>query len=476
MIVSGEGTEKLAGRPESRLAARTGRPTVLLLLIPIAMHAQLALVTFDGTTESPVGATYSYGTVSNGDTKDVRFRARNVGNSKVDLTTLTISGTGFSILAVNGVVPSPIAPTNFLEFTIRFGAALAASYSANLQVNSISVLLLATAVPAPEVTVFPACLPGSTGGVDFPSVAMGTTGGCIFSLRNPSAQPLLISTLSVTGDAAFQGPQNLATPLTLRPNDAITFTVQFTPVCGTLNYAAMLNVNTRSYPLAGVGLTAPLPKPLMTFDTAKIGSGEQHTISMILPSPAACASSGNLNLAFTGVAGDQSVFFLSGSAHTLPFSVKAKDTQISINGQASAPFQTGTTAGTITFTLNGTPIGGDATTKVTIPPAPIAIETASASNQRAGELDITVTGYDNTYSAGAMSFTFFDTGGNVMGSAIAADFTSNFKSFFSGATTGSAFLMRVSFPVIGNQLSIGKVQVNLTNSAGQAQTGSLTFQ
>jgi hypothetical protein len=156
--------------------------------------------------------------------------------------------------------------------------------------------------------------------------------------------------------------------------------------------------------------------------------------------------------------------------------VKANGTSASINGQPSAMFQTGTTAGAITFTLSGAQISGDATTTVAIPPAPISIDTAAASNQRLGELDIEITGFDNTRSAGSMSFTFFDAKGNPIGSAINADFASAFKNYFTAAQSGSAFLMRVSFPVQGDQKQVSKVQVTLSNSAGPTQTGPLTFQ
>jgi hypothetical protein len=448
---------------------------ILLVLAAALAQGQIALFSFDGTTELAVGTTYNFGTVSSGDLREVRFRARNVGSLPNDLTTVTVSGVGFSRFAVNGVVPSTIAAGNFLEFTIRFAAGIPASYSANLQVNSISVLLLATSVAAPVITVLPACSPGGGNTILFPSVTIGSTGLCNFSVQNLNAQPIDITILSVTGDAAFQGPP-ITTPFSLKPNDAITFAIVFTPVCGTVNYNATLNINGRSFPLSGTGLTPPLPKPTLVFDSTKIASGEQHTVSMTLPTPAACPVSGNLNLAFSGAADDRSIFFLSGSTRTLPFSVKAKDTQASINGGASASFQTGTTTGTITFSVSGTPLSGDATTTLAIPPAPITIETATASNQRLGELDVDIVGFDNTYSAGSMSFTFLDTAGNQIGSPIAADFSSSFKSFYSGATTGSTFLMRVSFPVQGDQKQVAKVQVTLANSAGQSQTGNLTFQ
>lgn len=87
-----------------------------------------------------------------------------------------------------------------------------------------------------------------------------------------------------------------------------------------------------------------------------------------------------------------------------------------------------------------------------------------------------VIGFDNTYSAGKMSFTFVDASGNTIGSPITADFTSNFQSFYAGQQSGSTFLIRVSFPVEGNQTLVAKVTATLINSAGQTQTANLTFQ
>jgi len=49
------------------------------------------------------------------------------------------------------------------------------------------------------------------------------------------------------------------------------------------------------------------------------------------------------------------------------------------------------------------------------------IDSTSASKERTGFLDITIIGADNTYSTGAMSFSFLDTSGNAIGSAVSAD-------------------------------------------------------
>ena len=89
------------------------RQLAFALLLPLTAFAQLALVTFDGTTESAVGSVYDFGKIATGDTKDVRFRARNNGTNAVPLTTLTVSGTAPSerhwLLKWNRCEPSDVS-------------------------------------------------------------------------------------------------------------------------------------------------------------------------------------------------------------------------------------------------------------------------------------------------------------------------------------------------------------------------------
>jgi len=457
---------------------------LLLFLIPIAARAQLALVSWNGTASTPVGASYNFGNVTEATTATAVFRAVNNGTASVTITTLALSGEGFALIGTPSGQPV-IAPGNFLEFTVQFAPSSADSpgmYSASLQVNSIGVFLLATLVPAPPAPALTiltgSCTASSTTSISFGSIQNGALHLCNFSLSNPNAQPLAISTLSVTG--GFQGAQIPSTPFTLAPGQAADFAVEVTPACGTTSISGSIMVNSQTFALTAGAFDPLLPKPSINFNTSAFASAQQPTVSMTLPTPAVCAASGYLNLAFTPstktVAGDASIVFLQGSTRSLPFSVAANQTSVSINGQSSATFQTGTTAGTITFTLSGAQISGDPTTTITIPPAAITIDSATASNQILGQLDIEVIGFDNTYSAGAMTFTFFDTTGKPVGSPVNVDFTQQFQTYFSSQQTGSTFLMRLSFPIQGNQALVGTVEATLANAAGQAPTGTLTFQ
>jgi hypothetical protein len=449
---------------------------VLFFLLPLAAHAQLALFSWDGAVEIPVGAVVDLGRVAAGDSKDTVFRARNQGLAPVTITTLFANGAGFAIPNLPAP-PFEVAKQSFYQFTVRFTASTALSYSANLQVNGISTILLATSAPAPSVAVVAGC--SGKDPVDFGRVARGENTSCTFALSNPNTQTITVATLAVSG-AAFAGPFGVSAPLVLRPGEVLTFTVSFSPADAGV-FTGALTAETKVFPLSGAGFDPPLPKPTLAIDTTSIASAQQRTLTMTLAAPAPSAASGTVTLTFApatqGVADDPAILFVTTGTRMAPFTVNRGDTVARLDGKASAVFQTGTTAGTISFTVNAgsTGITGDPTTTVSIAATPVAIDTVTAV-RRSSDLDLLLTGYDNTYSAGVMTFTFFDTSGRAIEpGAIRTDFTSDFRAFFTKTQVGSAFTARVTFPVTGDASKVAHVEVELSNSVGSARTQRVSF-
>jgi hypothetical protein len=248
-------------------------------------------------------------------------------------------------------------------------------------------------------------------------------------------------------------------------------------------YSGSLTVDAHTYLLSGTAFVPTLPTPVIEFDSAAPASGQQRIVIMSLPKPAPVEASGMLLLSFqpgsSAVADDASISFLNGP-RKMPFKIEPGDTQFLLQGQPSAVFQTGSTWGTISFSISSidVPVTGVASASMAIPAAPIVVNDPlpSIATSRAGDLDVQVWGYDNTYSAGQMSFTFYDLNGNaIQPGAIQADFTPQFHSFFTSSQAGSAFQMRVSFPVQGDSSQILAVDVQLTNSAGSTTLQHLNF-
>jgi len=445
---------------------------VLAFLLPLTAQAQLALFAMNGSTEVPIGATLDLGKVAAGDTFSVRIRLRNTGPSKVDITRFSADGTGFTLDRPS--LPFPIAPGSAQDVLLSFNASIPALYSANLQVNtsanSVSAIVLATVVVGPVLTVFPACT-GSDGppaSIDFGRVQAGQARLCNFYLRNASTQEMTIATFRVTG-SGFQISTGPKAPFKIAAGDTTAFVITFSANAAGL-YSGALAIEARTYVLTGAAFDTPLPKPLIEFDAGPIQSAQQRRLTMRLPTAASASVSGILNLGFLPdaslVADDPAIVFLATGTRSLPFSVSQGSTQILINSGTSALFQTGTSSGRIRFTVSGVSTDGDPTTMLTVPAAPISLDTATAT-RRTGNLDVAVIGFDNSYSAGSMTFTFFDTSGATLPpGAIRADFAAEFRAFFTKAQAGSTFQVRISFPVTGDTSVIGSVDVQMNNSAG----------
>ena len=459
------------------------RTTLLALLLPLAASAQIALYTVNNGVETPVGASLSLGKVAAGDTISVRIRLRNIGTGTANITYFFADGMGFR-LENRPSLPFTIVPGSLQDALLSFSQSTPNLYSSTLRVesnvNSISTFVIANVVVGPVLTVFPACT-GSNGppaSIDFGLAQAGQLRLCNFSLQNPGAQDMTITIFSVSNaiGAVFQLSTTPKPPFTIPAGGAITFVVNFTPAAAT-SYTGSMSIETRTYILTGAGFNTPLPTPLLEFDSGSAQSAQQRRLTMRLPTAASSSASGNVNLTFfpdtTLVTGDPTVVFLATGTRSLPFSITQGSTLISIGGQTSAVFQTGTTSGRIRFTLSGVSTAGDATTTLTIPAMPVSIDTAVAT-RRTGDLDIQMSGFDNTYSAGIMTFTFSDISGQAF-APIRADFTKDFQAFFTRAPAGSMFQVRVSFPVTGDPSGISSVDVQLGNSAG-VRVQHLAFQ
>jgi hypothetical protein len=141
--------------------------------------------------------------------------------------------------------------------------------------------------------------------------------------------------------------------------------------------------------------------------------------------------------------------------------------------QPSATFATGTTAGTITLTL----AFGGATTRqtLTVDPAAAGLATVAATRQ-SGSIAVQAAGFDNTRTAGKLTFTFYDAAGAVVPpGAIAADAATSFATYFAGSDLGGLFSLTALFPVTGSPSQIAAFDFQIANSAGVTRSARTSF-
>ncbi len=461
----------------------------------------------DGTVlETPLGSpgSYDFLQVATGDAKLVRLNLRS--STSVTVTTLCVSSPNGSCATdaspVFSVVNSSLAgsfavtPGRVQPIQVQFQANTSGNYSGTLRINTQTVTLTAQAASGPTLTIGAPCTPASPvpsgptsdGPIVFGRVQTGSSIVCQFSVTNPSSQPIAVSTPGAVAGVFKNIPATI--PVSSSP---VPFSVTFTPQSYTgtctqssqqyanYNYCQTLVIGSRSYLLIGAGTVAPLPKPVLTYDTTPIGSAQQHTLTITLPSASTVTTSGTLTMTFAstanslGITDDTAIQFVASGKRTATFAVTTGSTAVTINGQPNLVFATGTTAGQITFALNAGVYGfaSDPTTTLTLSPALISLTAANAT-QTLGFLHVNATGFDNTYGAGAMTFTFFDQSKAIIGTAINSDFTANFKQLYTGTNGGSSFTLGVVFPVTGDQTQVSAVDVVLKNSVGSV-TRHLVF-
>ncbi len=448
------------------------RLLLLCAALPLAASAQLQLFVFDGTAEKAVSGVTDYGAVALGDTRELRFRARNNTNTAIALQTISLAGEGFTISSAPSL-PFVVAPTNFTEIRIRFGGSLVATYSATFMVNQVQCLLRASVVAAASISQ-----PGSgtltTGStIDFGRVQKGQAATRDLQLSNATTLPLTIQACAISGNVFHAAA--LRCPMSLAAGKAVTVTVSFDPSTSG-SYAGSVTFDSRTVALSGVAYDPPLPKPTVKFDSA-LASGSQKKLAIQFDSASQAVGSGTVSLQFqpasAGMNDDPAIVFVSTGSRNLSFQVKEGDQTAAFPAGVDSVFQTGTTAGTITFRVKlgdydqqfAFPVAGEA----------VAVDRATAV-RRTGNIDVSVTGFDNTGSAGKFSFMFYDAAGAIVQpGAIAADWSDIFANYFRLSKVGGSFTMRATFPVAGDATQITGVDVQMANSAGTTKTSRISF-
>ncbi len=448
-------------------------------LLALPALAQVQLFQFDGSTETAVGQTYNVGTWAPGDVITTRFRVFNQGQGPVKLQTVAVSGAGFQILTLPSPMPYTIAPGQFAEFKVTFSPpAVAVGYSANMLVTTdagaITVVLRGAAAAAATLYLNGSALSAGSA-IDFGNAQTGTSVARNFTLTNASSLPVTVSAIVVSG-AAFKGPVGLKTPVTLAGNQSVAFEIDFVPASAQ-SESGSLSIDNRAFILTGLGVNPPLPKAALQLSAAQGVSAMQDNISVQLASPSAVAGSGTLTMNFqpavSGTPIDPAIRFMSGPAFATTVTIGVGDTVAKFGGSTSFAFQTGTTAGTITFTLK-LPNDTDQTTLV-IPPAMVSLDSATGT-RRVSDLDVSLIGFDNTHTASQIRFTFYDLKGNVLQpGAILTDEGAVFSKYFAAGAAGGMFQLRATFPVSGDATQVAGVDVEITNSIGVTKTQRIPF-
>jgi hypothetical protein len=445
------------------------------------LSAQLQLFYVQGTYQAQITVPqYSFGTVSTGDSREVQFNLTNNGTAPTPLTTLTV-GAPFSIL-YGPSLPQTVPVGGAVSFTVSFSPTAAGSFSSTLAADGVSLVVVGTAISAVAISVGDGTNPpvplDAGASIDFGSSAQGSTASRQVVMTNTTQATLTVQNIAVVNmqGASFQMPP-VGLPISLDPGGSVTLEVDFTPASVGPQQGA-LEIDQRSITLTGVGLAPPFPQPIILVSIPSPASSQQGTLTVSLPSASQASGTGQVQMAFTpsspSANADSGIIFLLNGSQSVPFSVHQGDTAGQFGTAGSVAFQTGTTAGTIVFTVTLGSFTG--TYSLTIPAAPAGIDTTTAQ-YTSGGLDLEITAFDNTRTASTLTFTFLDANGATLnGGPITVDGTTGFQQFFPTSDDGGIFALHAFFPVTaGNPSQVDSVEIQITNSAGTTPTTKVYF-
>jgi hypothetical protein len=187
--------------------------------------------------------------------------------------------------------------------------------------------------------------------------------------------------------------------------------------------------------------------------------------------------------AVSGVSDDPAITFADGT-RSAPFTVAEGASAGQFAAGPSVSFGTGTTAGTLTFTVT---LGSQtAQAKVTIPVALIGIDAAVAARNVACDpglvyctttnIQLQINGWDNTRSTSQLVFSFFNSSGSAIAPGnITVAASSAFEQYFASSAMAGVFGLTAFFPVTGSSDDVVAAVVQLTNSVGSVESAQITF-
>jgi hypothetical protein len=458
----------------------------------------LSYTTSGGTStllQANTSAPLNFGNVSTSASTTITFTLSNQSSISLSVPSITVpapttySSNPFALNATQ--VPATLAAGASANFTVTFAPGQTGVVTTAIDVGTNTYPIQGAGIVVADIDALQISYVDSTGVQTLPQAATpinfgqlvagtGGTASLIFTVSNPgtSYNAVSVSALTVSGAAySLSGLTGAsAFPASIAPGSSIVFTVTFTPsVTGTST--GSLAIGARTFSLTGVAVTSPLPSFSVIVNPSPLSSDQPNaTVSVQLASVAALSLTGTLSISFApsvaNVTTDPTVFFVDHSSLTVPISIAAGSqmatyTNSAGTAQTAIGFQTGATAGTITFTVTfpNTPAY---TQSFSITPSIVQVTSATAVVQTSQSLLITVNGYDNTYSAGNLNFTFYNTSGTAY-PAISYNAASIFQSnFFSSSNTAAGmFMLQATFPVTGDITQIGSVAVSIANSVGQ---------
>ncbi len=445
----------------------------LFLLLTMSSLCDGQVIVREHASGATLASPYLVPDMALNDFETVALDVVNTGASAVTVQSATATGLYFSLCCDSGFV---LQPGEAHALTLRFAPTATGSFSGSIQIDALTIFVFARSIAGATLLVQTAVgqLQAHSGTPLIVTESVPFPGHFSCVLENPSTGPITVQSLAASAGWAIANAPPL--PLTLAAGQQAPFTLVSRNGASPDTISGAVSVDQISY---AIEAHPPMPGIHISIPSGPLQSGQQVPLSITFDKPPAAVLAGSITmtLATTGPIEltDPAILFPSTGSGTAGFASVVGQTAASFNGSSSLTLQTGTTQGTLHLIATW----GFSEDQLDIPlaPAPVAIETVAATRD-ASSVSVAVTGYDNTRTAGRLSFSFFDAAGAFIGDPVTADFTVAFYDYFfqTAYNAGGMFKMTARFPVTGGTGTIHAVEVDLMNSAGNAQSEKTQIQ
>jgi hypothetical protein len=196
------------------------------------------------------------------------IQVSNAGNAELDVSAITLTGTGFSLGSVTA--PIQIAPGANKSFTVSFAPTAATnSATANISITSndaTSPVNIGVQGSAVKATSSWTIVPGS---LTFSSLAVQSSASLDVQLQNNGNTALTINSVAVTGSAF--STSGLTAGTVISPSQGIHFSVTFHPMTA--------GNSTGALQLTGSSVS-PLSVSLAGTATANTPAAQSHSVTL----------------------------------------------------------------------------------------------------------------------------------------------------------------------------------------------------
>ena len=427
----------------------------------------------------------------------------NTASVPATISLISVSGSAFQVSSLP-TLPADIPAGGSIAFSLEFTPTQPAPSSGTLTVGAVSFPLQGAGLGSALIYSYGSAAGSNTvipsGTVVFSPAKVGQSSTLTFSIQNQGTLSATIASIGLaSANSVFQIKNPPPLPLTLNANATAGFTIVFTPT-NTGLASDSLQVGSQTFSLSGIG-SAPSPLPSYQFQGASgtLAAFEQPSVGLELSAPYDMPVNGVLTLAVSPAASvvDPAVQFLSGG-RTAAFTIPAGSTKALFDGNASqVQFQTGTVAGTISFTPTFSTAGGynltpaaPASLAVQIPQGEPVLLSAQVSALAANSFSIDVTGYSTSRSMSSLDVQITPNGSaHLAATHLTIDASTSFLVWYqsaSSSTYGSLFTVTIPFtlqkgatiPSATTSLttSIQSISVTATNALGTSPPVSVPIQ